>query len=105
MVCLVVVGRNASKLLRVFRPHYEAAPCAKGLPLNLVNVIGIIEHEFAGFHTMLPVDNVEITTLNFLESLWLLGVGHRHDVDCLLCALVRNVEEVVDHVLDNVILL
>ena len=82
MVDAIVVRRDLRQLLLTSSPHNEAVPCLEEFPGALGNIH--ILYGLACLHSMLPVDDPEVSILNVAEEgrlflrLW-------HDAECLPC--------------------
>ena len=66
MVDAIVIRRDLAQLLLTPGLHNEAVPRLEELPGALWDVH--VLHGFAGLHTMLPVDNLEVLVLDVAEG-------------------------------------
>ena len=82
MVDAIVVRRDLTQLLLTPGPHNEAIPRLEELPGALGDVH--VLHGLVCVHTMLPVDDLEVSVLDVAEGDRLF-LRLRHDAECLPC--------------------
>ena len=82
MVEAIVVRQDLTQLLLTPSPHNEAVPCLEELPGALGDVH--VLHGLACLHTMLLVDDPEVSVLDVAEG-GRLFLRLRHDAECLPC--------------------
>jgi len=98
------VGNQAPTLFYAQRPDDEAIPGLEVLPDVLAHTTSLVYHQLTGRHIVLPVDDIEVPIHDFLPLLWLPLVSGRQDgpnAKYLLYTLVRDVDQVVHHLLYN----
>ena len=83
MVDAIVVRRDLMQLPLTPSPHNEVVPCLEELPGALGDVH--VLHGLACLHTMLPIDDLEVSVLNVAEGGTRLFLRLRHDAECLPC--------------------
>ena len=102
MVDAIVVRRDLTQLLLTLGPHNEVVLRLEELPGALGDVH--VLHGLACLHTMLPVDDPEVSVLDVAEGSRLF-LHLRHYAKCLPCCLVGHVDEVVPQFLHAMLLI
>jgi hypothetical protein len=80
MVASIVITGYLPQSAFKLGPHDKAVPLSKVLHNVLRKTGGL--HVFARSYTVLPIDNEEFSSRNFLPGLWLI-VRVGHDIQCL----------------------